>query len=117
MANLAEIKARARKAVHTAFSVSADHRAYGSDTPTAVKVRWHNKLVLQGNGTSDGYASTIEGIDRLVFDLDELTEKNIELERGDTVTMGPLYQNVVLVLEEKEPATGPVEQKWWVARK
>lgn len=117
MASLAEIKARARKAVHTAFSVSADHRAYGSDTPTAIMVRWHNKLVLQGNGTSDGYASAIEGIDRLVFNLDELAEKGIALERGDTVTMGPLYQNVVLVLEEMEPATGPVEQKWWVARK
>lgn len=117
MANLAEIKARARKAVHTAFSVSASHKAYGADTPTAVTVRWHNKLVLQGNGTSDGYASTIEGIDRLVFDIDELAEKGITLERGDTITMGPLYQNVVLVLEEKEPVTGPVEQKWWVARK
>ena len=82
-----------------------------------IQVRWHNKLVPQGNGTSDGYASTIEGIDRLVFNLDELAEKGIALERGDTVTMGPLYQNVVLVLEEMEPATGPVEQKWWVARK
>ena len=117
MANLAEIKARARKAVHTAFSVSAEHRAYGSTAPTVIQVRWHNKLVLQGNGTSDGYASTIEGIDRLVFNLDELAEKGIALELGDTVTMGPLYQNVVLVLEEMEPATGPVEQKWWVARK
>ena len=117
MATMAEIKARARKAVHAAFSVSAEHRAYGSVTPTVVQVRWHNKLVLQGNGTSEGYASTIEGIDRLVFNLDELAEKGIALERGDTVTMGPLYQNVVLVLEEMEPATGPVEQKWWVARK
>lgn len=117
MANLAEIKARARKAVHTAFSVSADHRAYGSDTPTAIMVRWHSRPTCRCPAAPACYASTIEGIDRLVFDLDELAEKGIDLERGDTVTMGPLYQNVVLVLEEMEPATGPVEQKWWVARK
>lgn len=117
MANLAEIKARARKAVHTAFSVPAEHRSYGETTPNTLNVRWHNKLVLQGNGTSDGYAETIEGIDRLVFDIEELAAKGLTLERGDTVTMGPLYQGVVLVLEEKEPMTGPVEQKWWVARK
>ena len=59
----------------------------------------------------------IEGIDRMVFDLDELTEKGIALDRGDTITMGPEYHNAVLVLEEMEPMTGPVEQKWWVARK
>jgi hypothetical protein len=117
MATLAEIKARARKAVHAAFSVSASHRAYGSDVVTAVQVRWHNKLVLQGNGTSDGYASVIEGIDRMVFDLDELAGKGIALDRGDTITMGQEYHNAVLVLEEMEPMTGPVEQKWWVARK
>ena len=117
MANLAEIKARARKAVHAAFSVSASHRAYGSDVATAIQVRWHNKLVLQGNGTSEGYADVIEGIDRMVFDIDELATKGIALERGDTVTMGPEYHGVVLVLEEMEPITGPVEQKWWVARK
>ena len=117
MATMAEIKARARKAVHAAFSVSAEHRSYGSATPTVVQVRWHNKLVLQGNGTSEGYADVIEGIDRMVFDIDELATKGIALERGDTVTMGPEYHGAVLVLEEMEPMTGPVEQKWWVARK
>ncbi len=117
MATLAEIKARARKAVHAAFSVSAGHRSYGSDIHTTIQVRWHNKLVLQGNGTSDGYADVIEGIDRMVFDIDELADKGIALERGDTITMGPEYHGAVLVLEEMEPMTGPVEQKWWVARK
>lgn len=117
MNRLADIKARARKAVHAAFSVPATYRAYGSNDPITLQVRWHNKLVLQGNGTSDGYADVIEGIDRMVFDIGELEEKGITLERGDTITMGPEYQGVVLSLEEMEPMTGPVEQKWWVARK
>lgn len=80
-------------------------------------MRWHNKLVLQGNGTSEGYADVIEASTAWCSTSMNWLRKAVALERGDTVTMGPEYHGVVLVLEEMEPMTGPVEQKWWVARK
>lgn len=120
--NIAEIKANARRALHGALSVSAAlQRADGTAVtvdgePATVTVRWHSKTMLYGADASDGYAQTIEGLDSVIFNAEELAEKGIEVRRGDKVVMPAAFQGAVLVLQEQEPLRGPVELKWRVAQ-
>lgn len=113
---IAEIKANARRALHGALSVSATLRPYGGTPDMTVSVRWHSKTMLYGADASDGYAQTIEGLDSIIFNVEELDQLGVALQRGDLIIMPAAYQGARLVLEEMEPVRGPVEQKWRVAQ-
>lgn len=113
--SIAQIKANARRALHGALSVSAKLQR-GSES-FDVTVRWHSKTMLYGADASDGYAQTIEGLDSIIFNGEELLERSLVPQRGDTIVMPDLYQGAQLVLQEMEPLRGPIEQKWRVAQK
>lgn len=117
MARLAEIKAKARKAVHAAFSYSA---SYFDDTLNAavhVDVRWHNRIVMQGDYDQSGYAQIIDGIERIIFDRDQLGTLGIAPRRGGKVTITePQMPVTVLILDVREKHVGPLEEKWIVVR-
>jgi len=116
--NFAAIKAKARRDVHRAFGVAASHTDVVSGVLTEdLSVRWHNKQVLLGDLQDSGYASVIEGIERVIFERAELVAKGITLKKGDVITItAEGFENAKLIIHEREPIVGPIEVKWWVAR-
>lgn len=131
--SLADIKARARRAIHGKLGVAVslidddhpDGLLLGDEyTGTGLTVRYHNKL--QRTGDLDGdYASVIDGIDRLVF-LDENVaevsaalvangEAPLVLAHGTEIKI-PEYKNLSFALDTQEPSDGPAETVWVVAR-
>lgn len=117
MRNFAEIKAKARRSIHDRMSVAAQHADPSTGTLTPVSVRWHNKLALLGDLGDSGYASVIEGIDRVIFSRDELTALGIKLKMNDVITMTAVgYDNARLRLDVKEKVAGPIEEIWQVVR-
>lgn len=117
MARLAEIKAKARKAVHAAFSYAATYQDDTLDAAVDVDVRWHNRLVMTGDYDSSGYANIIDGIERIIFDRDQLGTLGVTPVRGGKVTLTEAGMNgTVLILDSKEKKVGPLEEKWVVVR-
>lgn len=117
MPSLAAIKAKARKAVHAAFSYSATYMDGTLDAAVPVKVRWHNRLVLMGDYDQSGYASVIDGIERIIFDRSELSALGIEPMRGGVVVITDEGMNsTTLTLDVREKYVGPLEEKWQVVR-
>lgn len=123
--NWASLKASTRRAVHDTFKVNALYQDAFMSQPLAVSVRWHNKIGVVGQDTNDGYAEVIEGVDRLIFNREELqrlahvTDNNQPLyptKGGKVKLTDPLFNGAVLVLDTKEPTTGPVDEVWNVTR-
>jgi len=115
--NFAAIKAKARRDIHNGLSIAAEHRAVSSGLTTELAVRWHSKQILLGDLQDTGYANFIEGVERIIFDRDELLLKTVILREGDVVTItAEGYDNVQLVLKTREPVRGPIEVVWEVAR-
>lgn len=116
--NFALAKAKARRAVHSALSVHARYESYSPDVPAVeLSVRWHNKIAVMGDLESGGYASVIEGIERIIFDRTELKKKGVHLDEGDRVYItAEGFDDVCLTLKTQEPIVGPVEVIWQIAR-
>lgn len=119
----ASYKALARRAVHTAFCVSAVYKdPDGVVSAEALKVRWHMRQTLAGQLDNGGYAEVVEGIEKIIFDKDELQALALTPERNGTITlMAPEYRLIdgsqpEFVLQYQDEDTGPVEESWQVTR-
>lgn len=112
--DFAALKAAARQTVHDTLSVPAAYVSRDGMTKLELRVRWQNKIAINGDLTEAGYAEMIEGVNRCVFAQSELHEKSVTLQRGDTLT---LWDGAVLMLDSLEPTTGPVEVIWRVVQK
>lgn len=131
--SLADIKAKARRAIHGRLAVAAslvdeDHPdglifADGY-TGTGLTVRYHNKIDRTGDLDGD-YSQIIDGIDKLVFLDDNVAEVSaalvangqapLVLARGAEITI-PGYKGLTFSLDTQEPPDGPAETLWVVAR-
>jgi hypothetical protein len=110
----AEAKACARQTVHDVLQVAATVVVAPGQDAQDISVRWHDKINRFGNLDNAGWAQTVEGIDRLIFNRPELETKGIVLSGNSTVTLnaaGDKFQ-----LDVKEPPNGPVEEVWVVVR-
>jgi len=107
------IKGRTRRIVHTTFSGDSTYQDDYLVAPVGLRVRWHNKIQLVGDLESGGFAESIEGIERIIFDRDELAEKAISLHHSGLVVMA---DGTRLRLHTQEPIVGPVEVIWQVSR-
>jgi hypothetical protein len=117
MGRLAAVKAKARKAVHAAFSYSATYKDGTLDAAVPVDVRWHNRLVMLGDYDGAGYANVIDGIERIIFDRDQLGTLGITPRRGGVVVITENgMDNTSLTLDTREKHVGPLEEKWVVTR-
>lgn len=108
----------ARKIVHDTFRVLVQYEDIS--TPgvlVPLYVRWHDRLTLVGNVVDAGYADVLEGVDRIIFEREELVQKDVLLHRAGKVHFGATYQNAVLILEALEQSDGPVNVVWKVSRK
>lgn len=114
-------KALARQTVHSTFGVSATYQDNTLDYPVPITVRYHTKLVQTGDLEGAGYAEIIEGVDRIVFNRDQLLTANngapVSLEHRGVVTLTtPSLAGVQFWLETRDPVNGPVEEVWNVKR-
>lgn len=127
MGRFAEQKAKARKAVHAAFSYAATYQDNTLDAPVPVSVRWHSKMVVLGDFQDSGYASVIEGIQKIIFMRDELeaisyVKNGVELygivprPHGVVTITEPGFGLPQFSLEVQEEFVGPLEEKWQVKR-
>lgn len=110
--------AKHRRVVHDGMKVEATYEhASNPGVVTPLTVRWHNKLLVQGNLVEAGYVDAIEGVNSVVFDREELSQKNIVLQVGGRVRpTHPGYNGAVLTLETQQPDTGPINRVWGVTR-
>lgn len=127
MPNFAAIKANARRAVHAAFAYSATYQDSSLDAAVDITVRWHNRLVLLGDFQDSGYSNVVDGIERIIFNLEELATVKIMVDGIESEGLTPRKNAVIkitdvgfegteLILEAREPKVGPIEEKWQVIR-
>ena len=110
----AALKRQMRRDVHDAFAVEASYRAPQASAAVVLFVRYHNKKIV-GDQANDGYAVTLDTIDSLVFDRDELEAKGVRLQASDLVLLKD-YDNALYRLDTMRPADGPVNVEWQVTR-
>lgn len=123
--SLADLKRTARQAVHDVFAVPALY-SDSNVTDIGLHVRWHGKVIAKGgNIDGAGYAEVFEGVNRLLFSRKELETRTIDalgnpwggvtLEMRGSIAI-PAYGPVRFSLDTLEPADGPVNVLWNVAR-
>lgn len=112
--DFAAAKAQARQAVHDTLKVAATVEVFPGNGPQDITVRWHDRINRFGNLENTGWAEVIEGIDRLIFNIPELTSKGIVLTDKSSVTL--LASGLKFRLDAKQPVDGPVEEIWVVVR-
>ncbi|EPS7029911.1 hypothetical protein IPC622_22590 [Pseudomonas aeruginosa] len=110
--SFAEAKAQLRRAVHSTLGVAAFYQDDSMSTPQPIRVRWHSKIARFGDLESSGWAERIEGIDRVIFAAADARQLNVRYAGRVTI---PEY-GIELILDAKEPADGPEEEIWLVAR-
>lgn len=117
--SLVDLKAQARAALHGAMAVPASYSYDGDTFPTAEQLdaglkltaRWHMKMKISGERSSDDVAF-LEGVNRLIFNADELAALGLTLEQNGEVTI-PGYAKT-LRLDQREDDDGPANVYWSV---
>jgi redox-sensitive bicupin YhaK (pirin superfamily) len=113
--DFAALKAQVRQTVHDTMSVPAVYSHPDEVGEYALRVRWHNKQALVGDLIDSGYAQTIEGVNRVIFNRAELDEKGAVLRSGGVLrVVAPQFHGASLILSSQEPVAGPVEVIWIV---
>lgn len=110
--DFAQAKADARRALHDGLSVAATYEDTLITEPLPIRVRYHNRIVIEGDPYGLGMAETIEGSDKVVFEVDPLVVPAVA--RGGIIRI-PQY-SLAFRLEAKEPSDGPITQTWRVTR-
>lgn len=112
--DFAAAKALARRTVQETFGVQAFYSDATVNVPVEFRARWHNRSNRPvGDLDAGGYAEIVEGIDRIVFILEDCP---FTPTRTGVVTF-PSIPGQEFILEYKEPASGPLEESWTVTRK
>lgn len=110
--DITEAKLKARRRVHKLAAAPASYVDETLDAPVDITVRWHNKIIPAD--TINNASEIITGIERLIFNEEELAalETPLELRRGGVVTI-PKY-GMEFELGFAEPNDGPVTVAWSV---
>lgn len=105
-----------RRAVHDTLSVAAIRKSKSTGEMVVLRVRFHEKLVRTGEADAftGAISEVIQGVDRLVFDNDDLVARSIILQRGDEVEI-PSYE-MTFTLDVESPDDGAVTKTWLVTR-
>lgn len=100
-------------------------------SPVEIRARHHDKIAQYGDLDNQGYAVTVEGVDRIVFSAEDA--RVIGVSRGGEIWFpdageglgahlgGPLGGSgggpVKFILQQRVPGVGPYEEVWEVTRK
>lgn len=109
-----ELRQKLRRQVHASFAVRAFYRDVTMAGAVEIEVKFHDKSV-RFIGDNDGYASVIESVDRLIFNSEEIAAKHVPLKAKGRIIL-PDYDNAVFLLDNLEPADGPINITWNVTR-
>lgn len=111
--DITEAKIKARRRVHQLAAAPALYLDETLDAPVNLTVRWHNKIIPAD--TINGDTEIISGIERLIFNQEELAafDPPLMLARAGIVTI-PKYDNMEFELGFEEPNDGPVTTAWSV---
>lgn len=118
-----DLKTASRRKVHTAFAVPCllTRGWRGGGGTIALTARFHTRIGIGGDLSGQGYATIIEGIQRVIFNREEFTTAFdgalLTLVRSDIVTF-PGYLNgddMAVTLDARDPYDGPIDEKWSVA--
>lgn len=113
--DFAELKRDSRRAVHDLFKVDATYTGPGGATPVPLHVRLHNKIVTTGDLQGNGYVEVLEGVDRIIFNIEELQSTGVNPVQNGILTF-TTYHNVQFYLNTKVPMDGPIDVIWYVKR-
>jgi hypothetical protein len=116
--DFAAAKARVQRVVHDTFAVECEYKSTGPlAVPVLLRVRWHNQLAATGDLNGEGYPISIDTIDKVIFDVAELTGKNVKISRGGRLkfTTG-LLLGQVLVVDTLDPKTDNGREIWHVGK-
>lgn len=105
--SFAELRRELRRELHDTMCVPATITSPGSGVVNDVKVRRHNRVALIGGGE---YMQSLEGVETLIFDIDELNQNGIFPHRGDVVTLTD--DGAILILDTQVPQNGPINVMW-----
>jgi hypothetical protein len=107
MVGWSDLRTAARRTVHATFG---EPFAYTVDGQTTMLVVRHRTRQSVHGGPDDEYATLLEGVNQLVFSVDDLAANSIVLKRGARVTLPPF----LLELDQPVPRNGPVDVVWSV---
>lgn len=122
MSAASEIKATARRAVHTVHAAPCICTTPDGSFPTAQQVadgltlgvRVSGKLRTISSEPEHEGVSILENIERLTFSADELAALGLTLDHGTEVSI-PAY-GLIYVLDQHMDPDGPVNEYWTVTR-
>lgn len=116
-----QTKAMGRRAVHATFAIPVSYVPKGTTTPletalgTPLTARLHNRVQVQADALSGGYAQIIEGITKCVFNVEELAAQGIIPAKGDKVTF--VEYGITVILDTRDTPNGPINDIWNVSIK
>lgn len=113
--DFASAKANARRVVHTTLGVSAFIKVNSLSTPQEIVARLHEASTVYGDLLDQGYAETVEAVDRIVFIPEDIPSEHRPRKLAE-VTF-PHRPGITFVLQIKDVADGPLEEVWQVTRK
>ena len=112
--DFAEAKANARRVVHATFGVPAFLKVNSTSAPQEIRARLHEATTVYGDLLDQGFAQTVEAVDRIVFlPADHLTAVPA---RNSEVTF-PHRPGITFVLSVRDVSDGPLEEVWQATRK
>lgn len=115
--DFAAAKQRLRRTVHKTLAIAATYESKYLVKPEPLRVRWHNKLTDLGDLDSQGYPTSIDTIDKVVFDRDDLIARGIKVAKGGIVTItADGFDGQRLVIDKRDPRCGPTEEIWHVSK-
>ena len=116
-----DIKAAARRTVHATMAVPCSLR--NADGTFALTARLHNKITIGGDIESQGFATVLEGVTRIILSREELALADngagVSPTRTDQVTFTDYNgtgQDVTFELDVRDPYDGPITEKWSVVQ-
>jgi len=113
MVDLVDIKTRSRRLTHSRMAVPVVYTAEDADDSVlGITARWHNRKGFAGLGNDT--ADIFEGVERLVFNAEQLEELGVVLERNAVVEFPGYGSSFRLDIEEE--TDGPVLSYWTVSR-
>lgn len=115
--DFAAAKKQVRRTVHDTLSIAAEYDDADLAAPVPLRVRWHNKLTAVGDLDNTGYPMSIDTQDKVIFDMAELVVKNVTISRGGRLKItADGFGGQVLLIDSRDPKTGPIEEIWLVGK-
>lgn len=115
--DFAAAKSRVQRIVHDTLAIEAEYDDGDLLVPVPLRVRWHNQLAATGDLNGEGFPVSIDTIDKVIFDVAELTTKKVTISRGGRLKLtAPFYGGQVLVIDTRDPKSDAAREIWHVGR-